>query len=271
MKKCAERFFFLCLAVLLSSCAEKKLQIQHIEDVSLSQILVKRAIVIGVADYIPILSFRNANNEIVGYDIEIFEEVCRRLKIRPIFYPIDWAKKEELLNTGAIDCVISGFSLTEERKKSYTLIAPYLQNAQIMITLRKNEYHNFSDLQHKRIGVQADSLGKATVEKIPELISAEIVECSNFNTLCSSLDTEFTDGIVVDLLTSYDVLAAKDIYAVMEEPLSSEFYTFAFRKTDKTLSNKIEAILKEMDRDGTIPALSKKWFGANLSVLNIRF
>lgn len=271
MKKHILCVFFVCILVLFFSCTKKNALIEYIEDDSLAKVLVKRALVIGVADYIPILSFRNAKNEIIGYDVEIFEEVCRRLKIKPIFYPIDWAKKEELLNTGIIDCIVSGFSVTEERKKSYTLITPYLQNTQVMITLAKNKYNRLADLQDKRICVQADSLGKATVENNPILASAEVVECPNFTELCTSLDTEFADGIVVDLISSYDMLMAKNMYAVIEEPLSAEFYTFAFRKTDKTLSKKIEEILKDMDRDGTVPVLSQKWFGANLSVINITF
>jgi len=268
---------FICLLLVYAvisffSCSNKNTEIKYIEEPSLSKVLVKRALVVGVADYIPILSFRNEKNEIVGYDIEIFEQVCRRLQIRPIFYPIVWAKKEELLNAGAIDCIVSGFSLTEERKKHYTLLTPYLQNAQIMVTLAKNGYTKISDLQNKRICVQADSLGKPTVENNAELGSTvEIIEEPNFIDLCNALDTGFADGIVVDLISSYDKLMEKDIYAIMDEPLSSEFYTFAFRKTDKTLAARIEAVLKEMDSDGTIPALSKKWFGANLSVINVGF
>ena len=258
--------------ILFFSCSNKNSEIKYIEEPSLSKVLVKRALVIGVADYIPILSFRNENNEIVGYDIEIFEQVCKRLKIRPIFYPIVWAKKEELLNAGVIDCIVSGFSLTEERKKQYTLLTPYLQNAQIMVTLAKNGYTKISELQNKRICVQADSLGKPTVENNAELGSTvEVIEEQNFIDLCNALDTGFADGIVVDLISSYDKLMEKDIYTIIDEPLSSEFYTFAFRKTDKTLAAKIEDVLKELNNDGTIPALSKKWFKANLSVINIRF
>lgn len=268
MKKC---FFFACTAILLFSCTPKDKTIKYIEDPSLSKVLIKGTLVIGVDDYMPILSFRNEKNEIIGYDIEIFDAVCKKMNIHPIYYPIDWAKKEELLNTGAIDCIASGFSMSKERTNRYRLITPYLQNAQVIVTLAKNHYLHFKDLKDKRIGIQKGSLGKVTVENRPEFASVQIIEYSQSQELYEMLRAESIDGIVIDFISSYDQLQKENIYAVMEEPLSAEFYTFAFRKTDKTLAEKVETVLKDLDGNGVIPALSKKWFGANLSILNVLF
>lgn len=270
MKKTAWCFLLICI-VSFFSCTNKTLKIKYIEDPSLAKIQMKRALVIGVDYDMAILSFKNDQNEPTGYDVEIFEALCAKMKIRPIFYPIDWSKKADLLNMGFIDCIISGFSVSEERKKEYRLISPYLQNAQIIVTLAKNRYNRLTDLKNKQIGVKRGTIGAATIEKTPALASAVLVEYSNFETLYEKLREQTVDGIVVDLISSYDKIKAQDIYKIIDEPISSEFYTFAFRKNDNTLAEKIEAELKELDKEGIIPDLSRKWFGANLSVLNVKF
>ncbi len=275
MRKAKAFFLFTAIfSLLICSCTKKHdFTVYHGDD-SLAKVLVKRTLVIGVADYIPILSFRDKENHLVGYDIDIFTELCKRLNIRPVFYPIIWSEKDRLLNNGAIDCIISGFSVTEDRKKQYTLITPYLQNAQVIVTLRKNQYFTIEKLRHRKIGVQAASLAKKTVQENSFLgSSVEIVELPSFTELCTQLNTSFVDAIVVDLISSYDFLMEKHsgLYSIVEQPLSSEFYTFAFRKNDKTLARKIESMLIEMEKDRTIPDLSKKWFHSNISILNIRF
>ena len=271
MKKWNEFFFVVCLIACCIGCTDKDAHIEYIEDASLSKVLVKRALVIGIDDTMPILSYRNEKREYVGYDIEIFTAICKRMKIRPIFYSIDWSQKEALLNNGSIDCIASGFSVSEERQLQYTLVTPYLQNTQVMVTLTGKNRSKLSDFAGRRIGVQAGSISKNTIEQTSALASVSILEYSDFNALCRSLDAEETDGIVVDLVTSYDTLMESHLYSIIDEPLSAEFYTFAFRKDDKTLAAKIEAELKALDNEGFIPALSRKWFGTNLSVLNIQF
>ena len=89
MKKTAWCFLLICI-VSFFSCTNKTLKIKYIEDPSLAKIQMKRALVIGVDYDMAILSFKNDQNEPTGYDVEIFEALCAKMKIRPIFYPIDW-------------------------------------------------------------------------------------------------------------------------------------------------------------------------------------
>ena len=59
MKKWNEFFFVVCLSACCIGCTDKDAHIEYIEDASLSKVLVKRALVIGIDDTMPILSYRN--------------------------------------------------------------------------------------------------------------------------------------------------------------------------------------------------------------------
>lgn len=271
MKKRITAYAALCIILILfSSCRRRHSGIEYIEDTSWSKIQVKSALIIGVSDFVPILSFRNEKNEIVGYDIDIFTELCRRLGIHPVFYPIDWTQKEMLLDTGIIDCIASGFSLTEDRKQLYRMCTPYLQNAKIVVTLASTRYQTLADLRDRRIAVEAGTGGDEVLLNTEALKDHVVIQQYNsIGNLYTALDDGMCDAIVLDLIYSWNTLDQNPQYRIISEAISTEYYTFAFRKTDGSLVARIESVLAEMDADDTIPNFSRKWFGSNLSILNV--
>ena len=270
MKKWIAADTVLCILLILFSSCHRNTKIEYIEDPSWSKIQVKSALIIGVSDFVPILSFRNEKNEIVGYDIDIFTELCRRLGIHPVFYPIDWTQKEMLLDTGIIDCIASGFSLTEDRKQLYRMCTPYLQNAKIVVTLASTRYQTLADLRDRRIAVEAGTGGDEVLLNTEALKDHVVIQQYNsIGNLYTALDDGMCDAIVLDLIYSWNTLDQNPQYRIISEAISTEYYTFAFRKTDGSLVARIESVLAEMDADDTIPNFSRKWFGSNLSILNV--
>ena len=77
--------------VLFAGCAKEK----PAGDVSLQKVLEKKTLVLGLDDAFPPMGFRNENNEIVGFDIDVAREVCKRLGIELVPQPIDWNAKEQ--------------------------------------------------------------------------------------------------------------------------------------------------------------------------------
>ena len=272
MKKRITVYAALCILFILFSSCHRNHKIEYIEDPSWAKVQVKATLVIGVSDFVPILSFRNEKNEIVGYDIDILTELCRRIGIHPVLYPIDWTQKETLLNAGVIDCIASGFSLTEERKQHYRMCTPYLQNAKIIVVLANKGYKTLDQLRDKRIAVEAGTGGDEALLNVAGLKDHVIIkQCNSIGSLYNALDSGACEAAVLDLIYSCDTLDKNPHYSIINEAIATEYYTFAFRKTDGSLVAKIESVLVEMNEDGTIPDFSRKWFGSNLSVLNVRF
>ena len=271
MKKRITAYAALCIILILfSSCRRRHSGIEYIEDTSWSKIQIKSALVIGVSDFVPILSFRNEKNEIVGYDVDILKELCRRLGIRPVFYPIDWTQKETLLNTGVIDCIASGFSLTEDRKQHYRMSTPYLQNAKIIVTLASTRYQKLTDLRDRKIAIEAGTGGDEALLNTEVLKDHVIIQQYNsIGSLYTALNNGMCDAIVSDLIYSCNILDENPQYNIINEAIAAEYYTFAFRKTDGSLVAKIESVLTEMNEDNTISEFSRKWFGSDLSILNV--
>ena len=86
----------------------------------------ENVLVVGLDDSFPPMGFRNENNEIVGFDIDVAKAVCERLGMRLELQQISWASKEQELNSGNIDCIWNGFAYTEERAKTMTLTENFI-------------------------------------------------------------------------------------------------------------------------------------------------
>ena len=68
-------------------------------------------------------------------------------------------------------------------------------------------------------------------------------------------------------VAKYNIKTAGLPFHTLSESLASEEYGIAFRKNDIKLTNEVQSILEQMAADGTVAAISKKWFGNDISVI----
>ncbi len=227
--------------------------------------------VLGLDDSFPPMGFRNEKNEIVGYDIDLAREVCRRLGYEFKAQPIDWNAKEMELNTGKIDCIWNGFSLTPERAESMTFTPPYLRNAQVIVVRKDSPLKTLADFSGKRVCTQAGSSGAKAIDDAAEFKSTlkEVVEVRDYLTALMDLESGGVDGVVMDLLVANDNISRSGKpFVILEESLAPEEYAIGFKKGNTELAEKVWNTLLEMAKDGTVSEISRKWFGgADISII----
>jgi polar amino acid transport system substrate-binding protein len=239
-------------------------------DLSLQNILDKKALVLGLDDSFPPMGFRDANNEIVGYDIDLAKEVARRLGLTLKPQPIDWNAKEQELATGEIDCIWNGFTITEERKQALTFTKPYLKNAQVIVVKGNSPVNRLADLTGKTAGTQAGSSSVDAIDDAPEFKASlkEVVEYKDFLTALMDLDVGGVDAIVIDLVVANDNInrSGKD-FRILSETLGEEEFGIGFRKGEIALADKVWETLEAMAADGTVAQIATKWLGADISII----
>ncbi len=77
----------------------------------------KEVIVIGVDDKFAPMGFRDENNELVGFDIDYARAAAEYMGVEVKFQPINWKTKENELNSGRIDLIWNGYTITPEREE----------------------------------------------------------------------------------------------------------------------------------------------------------
>jgi polar amino acid transport system substrate-binding protein len=239
-------------------------------DNSLQKVLDNGKFIVGLDDAFPPMGFRDEANEIVGFDVDLAKEVCSRLGIEAVFQPIDWNAKEQELNTGNIDCIWSGFTITEDRLANMTFTKPYVSNAQVVVVKGDSPYTTLASLAGKKLGYQAGSSAAEAVDGNPAFKKSlkQIIEFKENLTGLMDLEIGGIDALVLDLLVANDNInrSGKD-FKIMSETLTSEDYGIGFRKGEQKLADGVWAQLLAMAKDGTMATIATKWFGADISVV----
>ena len=85
-------------------------------DGSLEKVKTAGKFVLGLDASFPPMGFTDNDDTIVGYDIDLAREVCKRLGVELVLQAIDWTAKDQELKSGNIDCIWNGFTTNPKRQ-----------------------------------------------------------------------------------------------------------------------------------------------------------
>lgn len=238
------------------------------DDDSLQKIIDAGQFVLGLDQNFPPMGFLDESGTITGFDIDVAGEVCKRLGVKLVLKPIDWDEKEDELNSGKIDCIWNGLSVTPDREQSMNLSDPYMKNELIFIVLEDSDAKGLRDLAGKTVGVQSGSTGEEELER--SSIYPDI-KAKRYDTALEVIDRlnagEIDVALIDSVLSYYCIFSSETQYYILSESLAEEEYAIGFRKNDQKLRDRIQEIISEMKADGTLGQISKKWFESDITIV----
>lgn len=239
------------------------------EDKSLDSIKEKGKFILGLDDSFPPMGFRDENNEIVGFDIDLAKEVTSRMGVELVVQPISWDSKEMELNSGNIDCIWNGMSINDERKAAMNLSEAYLRNDMVFVVLDSSAYNSQADLAGKKVAVQNGSSAQEILEGSEFNGQAgEIIGYDDNVTAFMDLDANGVDAVFLDsVVANYFITSKNKPYRILSDVLYEEEYAIGFRKNDQALRDEVQKILSEMKADGKVGEISTKWFGSDITII----
>lgn len=227
----------------------------------------KTTYVMGLDDTFAPMGFRDEKGQLIGFDIDLANEVSKRLGITIEFQPIDWSMKETELNAGNIDFIWNGYTITAERQEKVAFSKPYLENSQIIVVLANSDVKTKADLTGKNVAVQAESSALDAINAEPDFVKSvnELVEFSTNNEAFMDLEAGRSNALVVDevLARFYMRQNGQDKFKVLEEDFGDEEYGIGLRKDEVELLKKLDEALDKMKKDGTYDEIYAKWFSEN--------
>lgn len=230
----------------------------------------KEILIVGLDDSFPPMGFRNEENEIVGFDIDIAKAVADKLGVELKLQPISWAEKEQELDSGNIDCIWNGFAYNEERAETMTLSKGYISSKNIFVLKENSTVKTQEELIGKKIGVQSGSIQEQDLEASEFAENVEIISYSDNLTAFMDLETGGIDAIFCSsIIGNYLITSKNKNYETIEsENISEENVdVIAFKKGNTELKDKIQNALYELNEEGVLKEISEKWFGENLIIV----
>ncbi|WP_428909017.1 amino acid ABC transporter substrate-binding protein [Niallia sp. Krafla_26] len=223
----------------------------------------KEQLIVGIDDTFAPMGFRDENNEIVGFDIDLARATGEKMGREVVFQPIDWSSKESELSSGRIDLIWNGYTITEERAQKVLLTKPYLANNQVVVTLKDSEIEKLDDLKGKEIGIQAQSSAIDAWNGTP--ISKEVAGLHEYKTndlALMDLENNRVEAVVIDeVVMDYKMTKKPDTFKVLGEKLAPEEYAVGVAKGNEELLNELQEAIDAIIADGKAAEISEKWFG----------
>jgi L-cystine transport system substrate-binding protein len=231
---------------------------------NLDQIKAAGVIKIGTEGTYAPFTFHNAENKLVGFDVEIGQAVAEKLGVKAEFVEGKWDGLIAGLDANRYDAVINQVGITEARKQKYDFSDPYIVSKAVLIVKDGNEeVKSFEDLKGK---TSAQSLS-SNFGKIAEAAGAELVGTDGFDQSIQLVLTGRADATINDSLSFLDFKKQKPdapvkIAAEKEEADASGIIV---RKGDAELVAAINKALADIKADGTYQKIADTYFGQDVS------
>lgn len=238
------------------------------EDQSLQKVKDAGKLILGLDATFKPMGYTDENNEIVGFDIDVAEEVCKRLGVELVKQPINWDTLTTDLNVGKCDCVWNGLSINEERQEKMNLSEPYMKNAMVFVVKGDSTVEKMADLKGKKISVQNGSSAQTILESCEIKDDITISPIATNVEALQQLELGVVDAVFLDeVVADYEIKNSGKNYKKLAEGLEEEEYAIAFRKDDQALRDAVQQTLSEMKADGKLAEISTKWFGSDITIV----
>ena len=226
-------------------------------------------LIVGFDQDFPPMGFVGDDGEYTGFDLELAQEAAKRLGLEYKAQPIAWDSKDMELESGNIDCIWNGFTMTG-REDDYTWTEPYMANQQVFVVANDSDINSQADLAGKIVEVQADSSAEAALKEAPELTATfkELLTTADYNTAFMDLEQGAVDAIAMDVIVAgYQIQQRNADFKILDDSLSEEEYGVGFKKGNTELRDKVQSTLEEMAEDGTLQEVSEKWFSKDVTTI----
>jgi polar amino acid transport system substrate-binding protein len=227
---------------------------------------VKKAgtLLVGLDDSYPPMEFRDAKNNLAGFDIDMANEIGKRLGVKTQFVTTDFNGILLSLISGKFDIIIASLSITDERKKQIDFSKSYLNGGQIIIVKKGNTtVKKASDLTGKTLGVQLGTTGEQAASKVSGV--KEIKKYDKITEALHDLSIGRVDCVIADKqVGEYYISKDANSYTVLSDTLTKEPTGIGFKKSDTVLKAAVQKALDDATADGTMGKISIKWFGHDI-------
>ena len=236
-------------------------------------------VIVGTSGQTKPLNYFDDNNNLVGLEIDILEEIDRRLNEIEITYEItEFASLFAGLDSGKFDLVSNNLGENEERREKFLFsLYPYAITHNVIVTdMEQKPNLEIKDLAGKSFGVVPASPQSMFLETWnednPDLaVDIEYID-SDPSTIIRDVHSGRFDATIYNTTYLHDVQETFGIELLAhaiedEEVIRPPGSYFIYRQEDEDLRNLMDEALAAMREDGTLADISHKYLNSDDTML----
>ena len=200
-------------------------------------------------------------NKYVGFDVDLWQEIAKELKLDYILKPMDFNGIIPALQTKNVDLALSGITITNERKKAIDFSDAYYKSG-LLVMVRKDEKNirNVKDLNGKIVAVKSATSSYNYAKK--HIKTKELHQFPNVDSAYMELETNRVDAVLNDAPSILYLLktTGTEKFKIVGDSIDAQEYGIGFPKGSNELRTKVNIALQHLKKNGTYKIIYKKWF-----------
>ena len=211
-------------------------------------------------------TYHDESGALVGYDVEVAQGIAEKLGVTAAFVEGEFNGLLAGLDAGRYDMIVNGVDIDEGRKEKYDFSEPYAYGrTAVIVRADDDSIQTMEDLNGKQTANTIESTYAAVAQKY----GAEVTGVDDLNQTFELLLSGRIDATLNAEVSYYDYLRAHPDAELKIAGLDPEntLTAIPMRKGEGS-ANLVQAVngaLAEMAADGTLSALSEKYFGTDIS------
>ena len=230
-------------------------------------------VLVGIDGAYPPYCFLNDQDKVDGFEVEVMNEIAKRNGIEIECRITSWPSMFGQLDSGRIDSVGESITVNDERKEKYLFSNSYVMgsNRFLVQSGKEKSIVDFKDLAGKKIGVATGQSAYNQLLAIQKKYNVDF-EIVPYETSTNAYDVSIgrIDASYMNPVAGMDMSRKGNMNLALADCPAFETYLCAYPfKKDTERGQLLEKLfstsLDEMAKDGTLSALSIKWFGIDIS------
>ncbi|WP_028536148.1 transporter substrate-binding domain-containing protein [Paludibacterium yongneupense] len=253
------------MKTLLASLALAALTSQALAADLLDTVKQRGTLKIAMEGTYPPFNFKDANQQLTGFEVDIAREVARRLHVKAEFTTGEWSGLLAGLQAGKFDVVINQVGVTAVRKQTFDFSVPYTYSSAQLI-VRKNDSRRFKsldELKGKTVGVGQGSNYADMVKSVPGIAVKTYPGAPEYlqDLAAGRLDAALNDSLMIPFAVKESRLPLKAGAPVGDVAAMG----IPFARNNPKFKAALDQALAASFADGSFRKISLKWFGIDVS------
>ncbi|HRO13763.1 MAG TPA: transporter substrate-binding domain-containing protein [Paracoccus sp. (in: a-proteobacteria)] len=216
----------------------------------------------GTEGAYPPYNLVNDKGEVDGYEIDLGNELCKRIGAECTWVKNDFDSIIPNLVSGNYDTIMAGMSITEERKKAIQFTQAYLP----AVPSAYAALDDGIDLTQATVAAQTGTIQAAHVAET----GATLVEFVTPDEAVAAVRNGEADAVFADrdFLVPIVEEGGDGFMWVGDEVPLGEGIGMGLRQSDTALKDRFDKAISDMKADGSLNVLIRKWFGDRAAVFD---
>ena len=205
------------------------------------------------------------NDKRVGFEVDLIDEIARRLNLRPEFIDTRWEVMLQQMQQGLYDCIVGGITLTPERSQILAWSNPYMTTTLSLIvdTRKTPQIRDLAGLRDATVGVQAATTDYDIAVVMRRRGEIKDIKVYPFAEIANAI-TDLAAGRITAVMKVNPVAVwlarhTPGLQIVAQVPNDPQPLGIGFAKSNTTLLAGVNQALGAITQDGSYARLTQKW------------